>query len=1218
MPLLNFIRETQHLKGTKAVCREGDCGACTVLVGTLQSDGRVHYKSITSCISPLGNAHGKHIVTVEGVNLPHGKLNTIQQALSDASATQCGFCTPGFVLALSNMALQQAAGKKLLPADALSGNICRCTGYKSIERAAQQVFDKLQHTSIEQLVQKNFLPEYFLHIPQDLKKIATTIKKSEEKNTNQTFVAGGTDLYVRHAHELENKNLPLLADQTQLRGILLKQNHYHIGASTTVSELWEHPGLQKDFPRLHHMLRLISSLPIRNMATIAGNFVNASPIGDLSIIFLALNATLQLLHLPSGKKRKLPLKKFFLDYKKIDLQQDEIIESISFPKPTQNSYLSFEKVSKRNYLDIASVNSALQVFLDGNQIVKAQLAMGGVNPIPSYCTKTSAFLTGKTWNEQTLRQAAEILQSEINPISDIRGSASYKRLLAEKLLLAHLHPENHPHTITKNNKATKPPVSNPDHIKHLRGESRYVDDLPELQGSLHALVLGAPVAHGKLLHLDIQEACKVPGVVRILTAKDIPGQNQIGNIIADEPLLAEKEIHHRGQALAIILAENLPAARKARRLIQMEIEELPAVTTAEEAYEKGMFITAPRTFTIGDTEEAFAKCDYVFEGNTFTNGQEHLYLETQSAYALPREGKQIKIISSTQGPTQVQTATARVLGLPMHKVEVEVIRLGGGFGGKEDQATPWAVMAALGAQLSGRPVKLILSREDDLLMTGKRHPYSAHFKIGLDKNLKIKAYEARFLQNAGSAADLSPAVAERTLFHATNSYFIENARLSVYVCKTNLPPNTAFRGFGGPQGMFVIEAAIAKAAHELGIPAHRIQQANLLSEGDLFPYGQRAEQALARKSWQHARKHFHAEEICRKAEAFNQQNTYIKKGVAFMPVCFGISFTNTSMNQARALVHIYRDGSIGISTGAVEMGQGVNAKLQQIAAQCFSVSPQRIKIETTNTTRVANTSPSAASATTDLNGKALLKACRQIKNRLLKVAAHMTNSAIEQVSLQNECVFVNEKNSNISWEQLVETALLQRVSLSEKAHYATPKIGFDKKTEKGSPFAYHVYGTAIITATVDCLRGKYEIDAVHIAHDFGKSMNPAIDYGQVEGGLVQGIGWMTMEEVAYDADGRLLSNALSTYKIPDLFAAPKQIDISPLQYEGHEMAILKSKAVGEPPLMYGIGAYFALQNAMRAFAPEIKPVFHAPLTPEKVLLHLYPQNIKPPKQIEKV
>ncbi len=1209
LSLVDFIRGRRQLKGTKTACREGDCGACSVLTGEWREE-QMHYRLITSCISPLGNALGRHVVTIEGLNLPDGRLNAIQQALKEEGATQCGFCTPGFVLALTGMALEKIQTGVLPPVlEALSGNICRCTGYKSIERAAEKLRRQLEKAhSLQDLVALNFLPEYFLRIPEQMRKLP----RKPLPQSDPLVLGGGSDLFVQQAPQIADKNPRLLVQDETLRGIERKNGRVHIGAATPVEDII------RAFPHaplyLKDQLQLVASLPIRNMATPAGNFVNASPIGDLSILFLALDATLHL-QKPDGSRRELPLRNFFTDYKKYDLQEGEIITQLSFEEPPEEALFSFEKVSKRTYLDIASVNSAMLLETDTQTglITKAALSLGGVSPIPLYAAKTSAFLYGKALDEESFRQAAKILQSEIKPISDVRGSETYKRQLATQLLFAHLakalKKETEEENAQKNNRssAPAPPLSagaaipNIDSDKHLRGESLYVDDLPLLHGSLHGLVFDAPVAHAEILELSVKEAEAVPGVLRILTAADIPGENQIGNIIPDEPLFAEKEIHYCGQPLALILAETPEAARLAREHIHLRYRELPPVTTEEEAYEKGLFITPPRTFLLGRPDEAFAKCKYVFEGKTYTNGQEHLYLETQSAYAFPAEGDNIKIISSTQGPSQVQKAAAKVLGLPMHKIELEVTRLGGGFGGKEDQATPWGVMAALGAKVCKRPVKLVLDRHQDLRATGKRHPYTSYFKIGLDEELKIRAYEVKFLQNAGAAADLSPAVAERTLFHATNSYFIENVRATVYSCKTNLPPNTAFRGFGGPQGMFVIEAAIARAASELGVPARHIQELNLLKEGDLFPYGQKAEQALARQSWQTAQEEFGLAEICRKAEEFNKKSTYIKKGVALMPVCFGISFTNTSMNQARALVHVYADGSVGVSTGAVEMGQGVNTKLLQIAAQTFSIDHRRVKIETTNTTRVANTSPSAASATTDLNGKALLKACTEIKNRLLHVAAKQLKAEPENISLENERVLLNGQDSGLSWVKLIQTALLQRISLSETAHYATPRIQFDKRTEKGQPFSYHVYGTAIITATVDCLRGRYEIESVQIAHDFGKSINLYIDRGQVEGGLVQGLGWMCMEEVVYDERGRLRSNALSTYKVPDIFAAPRRIDITPVSGAEAEAAIFKSKAVGEPPLMYGIGAYFAILNAIRAYRPDAPMRFDAPFTPEKVM-----------------
>ncbi|OQY02791.1 MAG: xanthine dehydrogenase [Bacteroidetes bacterium 4572_117] len=748
-------------------------------------------------------------------------------------------------------------------------------------------------------------------------------------------------------------------------------------------------------------------------------------------------------------------------------------------------------------------------------------------------------------------------------------------------------------------------MHNIDSINHVKGESVYIDDIPQQEGTLYGLVFDSTIAHGKIKKLDFREALMLPGVIKIFSAKDIPGNNQLGAIIQDEPLFAEKEVHFVGQAIALIVAENELIARKAKQLISIEFEELPVITDERKAYEKKQFIFPPRTFKLGNTGKAFANCDYLIEGTVKSGAQEHLYIETQGAYVVPVENGCLKVYSSTQGPTSVQKIVAGVLGVAMHKIEVDVRRLGGGFGGKEDQATPLAAMAALAAYLLNKPVKLIYHRFDDIRMTGKRHPYSSDYKIGLDKDLKIIAFEVDYLQNAGAAADLSPAIMERTLFHSTNCYFIPNVRAKAYSCKTNLPPNTAYRGFGAPQAMFVIESAIAKAAETIGVDTQKIQETNLLNENDEFPYGQIAKDVKSMPSWLQLNDKEGFTEIKEEISLFNKQHGHLKQGMALMPIAFGISFTNTSMNQARALVHIYQDGSIGISTGAIEMGQGVNTKLTQVAAKVFSVNEKRIKLETTNTSRVANTSPTAASSGADLNGKALEIACNALLGRLIISASEILGVEKSEISILNEKVLVINKTVGLEWEELVLKTYLKRINLSEKGHYYTPVIHFDKTKEKGHPFAYHVYGTALVKATVDCIRGTYALEKVNIVHDFGKSINKDIDKGQIEGALLQGIGWVTMEEILYDEKGILMSNALSSYKVPDIFSVPKEVNIELLETEGTDMAIMKSKAIGEPPFMYGIAAYFAIQDAIKAYNPNYKLKFDAPITYEKVLLGLY-------------
>ena len=749
-----------------------------------------------------------------------------------------------------------------------------------------------------------------------------------------------------------------------------------------------------------------------------------------------------------------------------------------------------------------------------------------------------------------------------------------------------------------------------DVFNHVTGKSVYVDDIPVMEGVLFVKVFDSPLAHGKIKSIDLSATLQLPGIVKIFSCKDIPGENQIGGIIPDEPFLADGEVHYCGQPVLLIVAENEDAAEDAMRQIKIEIEPLPVITDPRKAFSQGNLLSPSRTFKMGNTKEAFAACKYVFEGSAETGGQEHLYLETQGAYSYPLENDCVKVYSSTQGPTQVQRTIARVLGTGMNKVEVETTRLGGGFGGKEDQASSWAAMAAMVSWLLKKPAKCIPNRMEDMRMTGKRNPYSSDFKIGLDEQYNIIAYAATFYQNGGAAADLSPAILERTLFHATNSYRVQHVTVTAHSCKTNLPPNTAFRGFGGPQGMFVIEAAIDHAAKKLGIETYIIQRKNMMENGTEFPYGQIVNECQATGCWDEVVERFNFDRVKNEIEAFNKSNIFLKKGYSMMPVCFGISFTNTMMNQARALVHVYSDGTVGVSTGAVEMGQGVNTKMIQVAAKCFGISPGKIKLESTNTTRVANTSPSAASSTADLNGKALQDACHQIMKRLVSfIKSELTDNEEETVEIKDEVVYINDEASIFNWKNLVQQAFLKRINLSAKGHYATPLIHYDKKIEKGHPFAYHVYGTALTIVTVDCIRGTYEFDSVNVVHDFGSSMNRAVDLGQCEGGIVQGIGWMTMEEVIYNESGKLLSNALSTYKIPDIYAVPKKINVHFLNTDGNEMAIFRSKAVGEPPLMYGIGAYFAVRNAMLAFNPKTVIPYEAPVTPEKVLMGLYPPAV---------
>jgi len=747
-------------------------------------------------------------------------------------------------------------------------------------------------------------------------------------------------------------------------------------------------------------------------------------------------------------------------------------------------------------------------------------------------------------------------------------------------------------------------MSSVDTRAHVRAASPFVDDLPEPAGTLHAVALPSPSAHGRIRRLSTAAAENAPGVACVLTYENIPGENQIGGVIRDEPLLAENEVDFVGQPVALVVAESPEAARAALSKIELDIEELEPVFDPRAAAARGSLIAPARTLSLGDVDQAWNDCSTIIEGRVESGAQEHIYLETQSCLAVPEQRGRLRLFSSTQSPTAVQRIVARVLGCSMHDIEVEVHRLGGAFGGKEDQATAWAAMSALAALATGRSVKVVLERHEDVEMTGKRHPYSSDFRIGLDRHLKIVAYEATYYQNSGAAADLSTAILERTLLHATNSYFVPNVRVTGMCCRTNLAPNTAFRGFGGPQAMFVIEAAIRRAAEKLSVEPWKIQRANLLDEGSEFPFGMRVEGATAVRSFDEVTQRFDPEKRRREIDSLNASSSYRKRGLALMPVCFGISFTNTTLNQAGALIHIYTDGSVSVSTGAVEMGQGVTTKVRRIVATSLSIDEARVRIESTSTARVANTSPTAASSGTDLNGMAALMACRMLTERLRSVAAQLVDHDEADIIFEAERVLAGGSDAEISWNELIAAAYARRIDLSAHAFYATPRLHYDKSKEKGRPFAYHVFGTAMIEAEVDVLRGTAVIDLVRVVHDAGRSLDVLVDRGQMEGGIVQGIGWMTIEELVHE-HGRVLSNGLNTYKVPDLHFAPRTIETIFLEDSENPHAVMHTKAIGEPPFMYGIGAFFAIRDALcsvRPASPDAPIV--APMTNERILAHL--------------
>ncbi|MFZ2781704.1 MAG: molybdopterin cofactor-binding domain-containing protein [Rectinemataceae bacterium] len=735
---------------------------------------------------------------------------------------------------------------------------------------------------------------------------------------------------------------------------------------------------------------------------------------------------------------------------------------------------------------------------------------------------------------------------------------------------------------------------------NLQGKTRYIDDLPEPKDCLQAAVKLSASAHGRILAIDDRAARALHPSVIVLKASDVPGINQIGFNKADEPLLPDPEWEYWGQPLVLVLAATRSLARKAAELVEIRSEELPAVFDPREAAAKNDFILPSRTIRSGDPEKTFGNCAFVVSGRVESGGQEHVYLETQGSYAELRDGGKMFVISSTQGPTGVQKAVAQALGLPMNMVEVEARRLGGGFGGKEDQAAYWAALTAFGARVSGKPVKLYLNRRDDMRATGKRHPYSSDYRLGADKDGRLLAFEADYYQNSGSSCDLSPAILSRTLLHATGAYRVPEVRVTGYMCRTNLPSFTAFRGFGAPQGFFVIEAAMDALARKTGIDPVELRRRNLYREGDETYFGMPLQHVRAGEAFDRVLEKTDWPRLRRDIAAFNASSRTEKRGAACIPVCFGISFTKLPMNEAGALVHVYQDGSVLVSTGAVEMGQQVSRKIALIAARALGVDSSRIHVERTSTLTVANTVPTAASTGADLNGMAAQIACGEIKARLLEKAAAMLGAAPGETEIIGDKILLRGASTELSWEKLVTAANDARIDLSAHGFYATPGLFYDMKAERGTPFAYHVYGAAVIETTVDTLRGVYRLDRATIVHDMGHSIDPAVDLGQIEGALAQGLGWSLLEELKFGDDGRPLTDTLSTYKVPDASFMPEKCEVEFLPESPNPTTSANSKAVGEPPLIYGIAGYFAVLDALRAARPDVDAPYDLPFTPEKV------------------
>ncbi|KAJ9512823.1 hypothetical protein QJQ45_029028 [Haematococcus lacustris] len=1081
------------------------------------------------------------------------------------------------------------------------------------------------------------------------------------------LVVGNTEVGIEM--KFKDMKYPILIAPThvpELNSLAVTEQGVTAGAGVTLTrlmtflkaEIAARPAWQTStFQAVVGQLRWFAGNQIRNVSALAGNIVTGSPISDLNPLWMASGTTFTALGKDSAP-RTVPASQFFLGYRQVDLRPHEILYQVHIPFTRPYEFVKEFKQSPRREDDIAIVNAGMRVRLEqaasgGWIVAEAAVAYGGVAARAIMAPQVAAALVGRPWDEATLTGALEAVRNDV-VISDSApgGKVEYRRALAASFIFkffahvatlmdqdsqtsfkpdlpdglrsaAKVYDRPHAHGVQFHadalpNDVVGQPYQHMAADLQVCGEATYTDDIKLSSDALWAIPVTSTRAHAKILKVDASQALQAPGVAGYFGHKDVPGSNMIGPVVADEEVFASEVVTAVGQIIGLVVADSESAARRAARLVVVEYQDLPAVMSCEEAVEAGAFYSYANRLECGDVDAALSAAEHTLEGTFKLSGQEHFYLETNNCCVIPLENDEFTIYSSTQvrskgqqvesgdsrqalwqqhsqqvgpkaAPAKHQKYVAHVLGVPAHKVVSKTKRLGGGFGGKETRSIFLHCAVAVPAHALRRPVKLSLDRDEDMQMTGQRHAFMCQYKVGHTSEGRITALDYKLYNNAGNSWDLSAAIMDRCLLHCDNVYKVDNMRVAGRLCRTNQASNTAFRGFGGPQGLMFAEMTVEQVARAVGRPVHEVRELNMYQEGDVTHFKQVLEVFRAPTCWKEVKASSQYEERMKQArvEAFNAEHRWRKRGLAITPTKFGISFTTKFMNQAGALVHVYLDDSVLVSHGGVEMGQGLHTKMAQVAAQALGLPLHKVFISETSTDKVPNASPTAASASSDMYGGAVLDACRQIKERLLPY---------------------RERFPDRSFKEIVNAAYLDRVDLSAHGFYATPDItGFGGVR----PFNYFAYGAAVAEVELDTLTGDWHVLRADVVMDVGNPLNPAIDIGQVEGGFVQGMGWLCMEELQWGdrqhpwvRPGHLFTKGPGTYKIPTANDIPVDFRVALLRDAPNTRAIHSSKAVGEPPFHLGACVFFALKEAVYAARKDAGHagyfVLDTPATPERL------------------
>ncbi|GLT78778.1 hypothetical protein SLA2020_503040 [Shorea laevis] len=1287
LTLLEYLRDL-GLAGTKLGCGEGGCGACTVMVSHYDRRLKkcVHY-AVNACLAPLYSLEGTHVITVEGVGNCRRGLHPVQESLAGAHGSQCGFCTPGFIMSLyALLRSSQTPPTEEQIEESLAGNLCRCTGYRPIvdafrvfaktndalyadistlspqdgepicpstgkpcscgsktvngletnreSMACRTKYKPVSHSEIDgsRYTEKEliFPPELVLRklAPLSLNGFGGLkwyrplrlqhVLELKAKYPYAKLLIGNTEVGIEmRLKRIQYQVLISVAHVPELNELNVKDDGIEMGAAVRLTELLNLLRQVVTQRSAHEtsgckafieQLKWFAGTQIKNVGSVGGNICTASPISDLNPLWMAARAKFRIINC-KGNIRTTMAEDFFLGYRKVDLAGDEILLSIFLPWTQPFEYIKEFKQAHRRDDDIALVNAGMRVHLEekGEEwiVSDASIVYGGVAPLSLCARKTRDFLIGKSWNHDLMQHALKVIQMDVLLKEDAPGgmvefrkslTLSFffkfflwvslqidgKKSIKESLPLSHLSAiksfhrpsleASQDYEIVKHGTSVGTPEVHLSAKLQVTGEAEYTDDIPMPPNGLHAALILSRKPHARILSIDDSAARSSPGFAGTFLAKDVPADNHIGPVVADEELYASELVTCVGQVIGVVVADTHENAKLAARKVHVEYEELPAVLSIKEAIAANSYHpNSEKCLRKGDVDLCFqsGQCDKIIEGEVRVGGQEHFYLEPQSSLVWTMDGgNEVHMISSTQAPQKHQKEVAHVLGLRMSRVVCKTKRIGGGFGGKETRSAFLAAAASVPSYLLNRPVKLTLDRDIDMMITGQRHSFLGKYKVGFTNEGKVLALDLQLYNNAGNSLDLSLAILERAMFHSDNVYEIPNIKIQGKVCFTNFPSNTAFRGFGGPQGMLIAENWIQRIALEIKKSPEEIREINFQGEGSVLHYGQQLQHCTLTQLWNELKCSCDFSKVREEADNFNHQNRWKKRGVAMVPTKFGISFTTKFMNQAGALVHVYTDGTVLVTHGGVEMGQGLHTKVAQVAASAFNIPLSSVFISETSTDKVPNSSPTAASASSDMYGAAVLDACEQIKARMEPIASCHNYS---------------------SFAELAKACHMQRIDLSAHGFYITPEIGFDWTTGKGIPFRYFTYGAAFAEVEIDTLTGDFHTRTANVILDLGYSLNPALDVGQIEGAFIQGLGWVALEELKWgDAahkwipPGCLYTCGPGSYKIPTINDVPFKFNVSLLKGHPNVKAIHSSKAVGEPPFFLASSVFFAIKDAIIA------------------------------------